>query len=515
MKYNINHLPILTSSRIIRQSEAVLDKMQSQQGITVESGADKVRALGNSWKDAQSFLRILRTSGRWLLFGDIMALLISCILGQLVSGGRFWFPELGAVHALKASSAFIALGITSVLWLDAKGHYRCRLPFWETVLHVMALTVAGCVTYMAGRMLDGMAFNATGFLLNWIIFIVLLVSMRSIVRSLLDACGKWKIPAMLISSCLSTETAMRVLEREPGMGFRVIEQVAPEMLGTFKGPNAWKYFLTLHNVSHVFLSFEPTEFHIYDPIIRAMVRERVPFSIVLPLIGLPAGVLSYHYFLMQDVLLVHVTDRRHLLVSSLLKRGFDIIVSGLVLLLTSPVFAVVALKVRKDGGPAFFSQPRIGRGGEVFQCYKFRSMRVDAEEFLEGYLAENPGARKEWEKFQKLKDDIRISKIGHFIRKTSIDELPQLFNVLKGDMSIVGPRPIISSQQEFYGDDFVYYERVRPGITGPWQVSGRNRLTFSERIQLECSYVRNWSLWMDIVILLKTIPAVLEKDSVF
>lgn len=516
MKHKINYLPLFTSLQSSRQQETVLDKMhQQQQVLPAESGTDKVRVLGNSWKDAQSFSHILRTSGQWLRLGDIMALSVAFVAGQLIVGDRFTLPELGTPNTLKIAVAFITLGVTSIIWMGAKGHYRHRLPFWETVLHVMTLVAAGCVAGTAGRMLDGRAFPITGFILNWVTFIVLLTFTRRVVRILLDACGKWEIPALLISSYGSKDMAMRVLDLEPSMGFKIIEHVAPEMLGPFKGPNAWKYFLTLRSASHVFLAFDLTDFHTYTPIIQTLVRERIPFSVVPPRLGLPTGALSRHHFLMQDMLLLHVTDRMHLPVSRFLKRSFDILVSGLILMCLAPLFAIVALQVRKDGGPVFFTQQRIGRDGKAFQCYKFRSMRVDAEEFLEGYLAENPAARAEWGKFQKLRHDIRISKVGHFIRKTSIDELPQLFNVLKGDMSIVGPRPIICSQQEFYGDDFVYYENVRPGITGPWQVSGRNRLTFAERIELECSYVRNWSLWIDVVILMKTIPALLEKDSVF
>jgi lipopolysaccharide/colanic/teichoic acid biosynthesis glycosyltransferase len=179
------------------------------------------------------------------------------------------------------------------------------------------------------------------------------------------------------------------------------------------------------------------------------------------------------------------------------------------------LFVIVALMIRRDGGPALFSQPRVGHNGRLFNCYKFRSMRVDAEQVLDQYLAQSPEAAKEWQQFQKLKNDVRITSFGHFIRRTSIDELPQLLNVIKGEMSLVGPRPIMPGQEEFYAEDFSYYESVRPGITGPWQVSGRNKLTFKERVALESCYARNWTPWMDIVIILKTIPALLTKDQAF
>lgn len=219
--------------------------------------------------------------------------------------------------------------------------------------------------------------------------------------------------------------------------------------------------------------------------------------------------------MMHDVVMLHDTNRLNLLLPRFLKRSFDLAVSATALVLLSPVFIVAALCVRSDGGPALFAQARVGKNGKKFQCYKFRSMRVDAEEYLDKYLTEHPEDQEEWNKYQKLKKDVRVTSVGNFIRRTSIDELPQLFNVLKGDMSLVGPRPIMPGQEEFYGDDFVYYESVRPGITGPWQVSGRNRLTFSERVMLESCYARNWSLWMDIVILLKTVPALLKSEQAF
>ena len=135
------------------------------------------------------------------------------------------------------------------------------------------------------------------------------------------------------------------------------------------------------------------------------------------------------------------------------------------------------------------------------------------EAVLKQYLERNPESAAEWREFQKLRNDVRITKFGDFIRRTSIDELPQLINVLKGEMSLVGPRPIMQGQEEFYADDFNFYAAVRPGITGPWQVSGRNKLAFKERVALESWYARNWSLWMDIVIILKTVPTLLQKGS--
>jgi lipopolysaccharide/colanic/teichoic acid biosynthesis glycosyltransferase len=170
---------------------------------------------------------------------------------------------------------------------------------------------------------------------------------------------------------------------------------------------------------------------------------------------------------------------------------------------------VIAILIRLDGGPAFYFQRRIGLGGQPFNCLKFRSMILDADERLQEVLANDPVARAEWEHYQKLARDPRITPIGKFIRATSLDELPQLINVWRGEMSIVGPRPIMADQIALYGEHFGDYCTLRPGITGLWQVAGRNNCTFAERVRLDMEYARTWSLLRDIQIILLTIPAVL------
>jgi lipopolysaccharide/colanic/teichoic acid biosynthesis glycosyltransferase len=169
---------------------------------------------------------------------------------------------------------------------------------------------------------------------------------------------------------------------------------------------------------------------------------------------------------------------------------------------------VIALLIKLDGGPAFYSQPRIGRGGQLFHCLKFRSMILDADQRLHDVLARDPLARAEWEHYQKLARDPRITPIGKVIRATSLDELPQLINVWRGEMSIVGPRPIMTDQIALYGEHFDDYCTLRPGITGLWQIGGRNDCTFAERVRLDMEYARTWSILGDIRIILLTIPAV-------
>jgi lipopolysaccharide/colanic/teichoic acid biosynthesis glycosyltransferase len=194
------------------------------------------------------------------------------------------------------------------------------------------------------------------------------------------------------------------------------------------------------------------------------------------------------------------------------KRAMDIAIAGIGLLLLAPVFLVLALLVRADGGPAFYVHPRVGRGGRIFGCIKFRSMVVDSEARLEALLASDPAARAEWEQTRKLRNDPRITRIGRFLRATSLDELPQLINVLRGEMSLVGPRPVTPAELDrYYGAAAAHYLSVRPGITGPWQVSGRSETSYDQRVALDVAYVTQPSLLTDLRILLRTPLAVLSR----
>ncbi|MCZ8142665.1 MAG: sugar transferase [Acetobacteraceae bacterium] len=194
------------------------------------------------------------------------------------------------------------------------------------------------------------------------------------------------------------------------------------------------------------------------------------------------------------------------------KRALDIIGAGLWLVLLSPFFLIVALMVRADGGPAFFAHQRVGRGGKLFGCLKFRSMVIDSQARLEALLASDPAARAEWEATRKLKNDPRITRIGRFLRSTSLDELPQLINVLRGEMSLVGPRPVqVAEIDRYYGASAAHYMAVRPGITGLWQVSGRSETSYESRVALDVSYVSRPSMLTDLSILLRTPVAVLSR----
>jgi exopolysaccharide production protein ExoY len=194
------------------------------------------------------------------------------------------------------------------------------------------------------------------------------------------------------------------------------------------------------------------------------------------------------------------------------KRVFDISAAALAILFIAPLLLGIALLiVLIDGRPIFIRHDRIGRAGVPFPCFKFRTMVRNANEVLEKHIAINPEAAHEWQQMRKLKIDPRITSLGAVLRKSSVDELPQLINILKGEMSFVGPRPIVGEEIERYGQFFSSYEKTRPGLTGPWQISGRNDVSYRERVLLDHDYAENWSFSKDFVILLKTVPAVLRS----
>jgi exopolysaccharide production protein ExoY len=192
------------------------------------------------------------------------------------------------------------------------------------------------------------------------------------------------------------------------------------------------------------------------------------------------------------------------------KRCFDIAAAAAALIFLLPLFCLIALAIKlADRGPVFYRHRRIGRNGELFDCLKFRTMVVDADAVLCRHLQRDPEAAWEWERKQKLTDDPRVTSLGSTLRKTSLDELPQLINILKGEMSLVGPRPIVAAEVPKYRDCLAHYLRARPGLTGLWQVSGRNDIDYDRRVSLDRRYVENWSLPGDLVIIVKTVGVVL------
>jgi Undecaprenyl-phosphate galactose phosphotransferase WbaP len=198
------------------------------------------------------------------------------------------------------------------------------------------------------------------------------------------------------------------------------------------------------------------------------------------------------------------------------KRLLDLLLTAVGGLLISPLLLAIVILIKLDSsGPAFYGHRRLGAGGKHFRCWKFRTMHTNAQQLLDEYLQNSPSLRAEWEQNFKLRADPRVTRVGHFLRKTSLDELPQLWNVLRGEMSLVGPRPIVDAEIPKYGTVYEMYQRIRPGISGFWQVSGRSDTNYVNRVRLDAYYVQNWSVWLDIVILARTVRSVILSRGAY
>ena len=247
--------------------------------------------------------------------------------------------------------------------------------------------------------------------------------------------------------------------------------------------------------------------------IQPLVRD---ILFVPDLMMLPLGHVGVEPFYTEKVFMLSIRNNLARRRNRLAKRIFDFILTIVGGILISPILLILAVIVGIDNkGRIIFAHRRVGRKGKTFPCYKFQTMVPDAQERLEEYLRENPEARKEWEASFKLTNDPRVTKLGTFLRKTSLDELPQLWNVLMGDMSLVGPRPIVAKEVKFYGENIEEFYMVPPGITGMWQVNGRSDTTYEERVSMDTWYVRNWSVWIDLVYLFKTVKAVFTGKGAY
>ncbi|WBQ13753.1 exopolysaccharide biosynthesis polyprenyl glycosylphosphotransferase [Hyphomonadaceae bacterium BL14] len=398
-----------------------------------------------------------------------------------------------------------AFSLVMLVWLRSKGHYHRR----EALTDQLPAILTGCAVAMLGAGAIQFATIEVGSRVltatHWLILAPALAGTRLAARQALRSAGLWTSPAVLFTAAVRSGAVREVIARHDALGVHVDSVVATDDMDKARLIDAMRR-ASISGRGVVYAP-APDEQDQHD-VIRALVLEGVPF-LLAPQIGpLPtqAEVLNYP---LEDVSFIDVRDPLARPAAEIAKRVFDVAASAGLLVLLAPVLAAITLAVRADGGPALFRQRRVGRGGRSFDCLKFRSMQLDAEARLDKLIRDNPAIASEWHAFQKLRRDPRITPVGWLIRKTNLDELPQLINVLRGDMSLVGPRPMTLSQISAYGDYMTAYARMRPGLTGLWQTNGRNQTTFAERARLDAWYVRNWSLWRDCVILVRTVREVI------
>ncbi len=299
------------------------------------------------------------------------------------------------------------------------------------------------------------------------------------------------------------------------MGYAITAQIKNLPVEFLQAGSSWKKLCEKFGAQHVIIALDGKDLPETDKIMEKLAREPVSFSVAPPLHNLPVNGMVTHYFINHNNMLITHSNCIEQRLPQIIKRSIDITISGSALLVLSPFMLIIACLVRMDGGSALFGHKRLGFRGKTFPCMKFRSMVMGGDAILKQHLKENPEAAKEWEETQKLQNDPRVTRLGKFLRSTSLDELPQLINVLRGDMSLVGPRPIVRDEIAHYKYDIAHYYRVRPGVTGLWQVSGRNDVSYAQRVQMDSWYVKNWSLWHDIAIICKTFPAVFKRSGAY
>jgi undecaprenyl-phosphate galactose phosphotransferase len=419
------------------------------------------------------------------------------------------------------------LAIVFVVSRYLAGDYTRRYLFWDGArITTGALLICGAIYLGAFFLLKSAGLWIP--LLMWMLLIAGLPSARQATRLIMGRLGLWFLPTMIIGTSARACEVYLVLSKQLSLGLEVRwvlpenpERVVPAPLSSLKQIYATPECLieTLMDIgcSQVILVPDDNLPMNQAQLVDQMVGADIGVSIMPSLRRLPLFGMRANHFFGKDLLLLQVRNNLARLPQRILKRAMDLVgcITALVLLLPL-LFTVAYLISREDGGPVFFGQNRVGRGGKEFRCWKFRTMVVDAEAQMARWEQENPVllARYRESNF-KLRADPRVTRIGSWLRRTSIDEFPQLFNVLLGQMSLVGPRPLLPRELPDYGLVINLYERVRPGITGLWQISGRSHTTFAERVSYDEWYIKNWTVWYDLVIMLQTAWVLLRGEGAY
>ncbi|MDC9603969.1 undecaprenyl-phosphate galactose phosphotransferase WbaP [Xenorhabdus griffiniae] len=420
--------------------------------------------------------------------------------------------------------SFLAIAVIMLLWSWGHlRHYTYRKPFWSELKETLLMLIGLAVADLAIVAISKWNFSRHQWAIFWLTIMFILPFCRWLTKLLLIKFKYWNMPTIIIGSGNNARDAYLAICSERLLGFGVMGFVAPDNNCAISPEKTLPFFhltpeqlLGKFHQHKIFIALEYEQNQLQDKWLRYLSAHNIRNVSVIPTLrGVPLYGTDMSHFFSHELLMLRVKNKLAKRSSSILKRSFDIIVSSLLLILLSPLFFFIGWKVSRDGASPFYGHERIGQGGHKFKCLKFRSMVINSKEVLENLLKTDKNAMEEWKKDFKLKNDPRITPIGNFLRKTSLDELPQLINVLKGEMSLVGPRPIVEEELERYGDDKSYYLMAKPGMTGLWQVSGRNDVNYETRVYLDSWYVKNWALWNDIAILFKTVNVVLKRDGAY
>ena len=479
--------------------------------------------------------RVLRQA--WLLAAVDLFVVYACFaIGRttnwVVNGLTFdealfgWRNHYGDTRIL----IYLGLGLACLITFRQLGHYARRRPFWQELGDIMSVVLIMAILDAALVFLTKTNFSRLWWGTSWALVALLVPLARYAVKRTLIAGGAWLRPTVIVGTGPNALDAAEALASEPLLGFQLTAFVRPP-----GRPRCARAYLTVDGQRfpiydtpvqphllpaqlgrpHVVIALEMGEMADCGSYVERLNLRHGDVDIVSPMRDLPLARTRVTHFFSHDVLALRLYNNLGRPWPRMVKRSFDVVVGSLLLLLVSPLFAALMWLVARTGRPVFYGHERIGRGGRPFKCLKFRTMVANAERVLHDHLAHHPELREEWLRDHKLRDDPRITRIGAWLRRTSLDELPQLINIIRGEMSLVGPRPVVAEELPRYGENVVYYLESTPGLTGLWQVSGRNDLDYRRRVHLDCWYVKNWSLWSDVIILIKTPRAVLRGHGAY
>lgn len=436
-----------------------------------------------------------------------------------------YFTTLMTFH-IKDILLYVVIPSTYVLFLAYEGLYSKRLPFWQSAEKLFKICTYVSIFAIMIMYFIGTAEQVSRLFVafTWVISFLYLCIARYFGKKIMTASGLWQKPVIIIGAGKTAEILAKTFSDDPGMGYKIVGVVEDNIverplvhryphIGTFA---TVEQAVTTSGVQDVIIAAPGLQREdLLDLVYRVQPYVR-NLTIVPDLLGVPLSNMSVETLFNEKMILLKMRNNMMKTRNRILKKTFDFMASFLGTIVISPILLAIAVAIYiASPGPVVFAHQRIGAGGKTFPCYKFRSMVTNSQEVLEQYLKDNPEARTEWERDFKLKNDPRVTGIGRILRKTSLDELPQLFNVIKGEMSLVGPRPIVDKEIVKYGEYINDYYLVRPGITGYWQVGGRSDVDYDSRVQMDSWYVRNWSFWQDVVLLFKTIGVVLGKKGAY
>lgn len=438
---------------------------------------------------------------------------------------NFLIPNGGVLH-ISWLNFWIVFPLLYLIFLNVEQLYSRKMQFWSILERIFQASCYAIVSIVIILYIAQMAASTSRLfiVLFGILSFFFLVSSRYVAKKILEYFDFLQTPVLIIGAGKTAEILVNGIIGDAGMGYKIIGLLEDNLVkdGILKKFSVLGGFADVENVirhtgvKNVLIAAPGLEQSKLTELIYKVQPLVKNMGIIPNLVGVPMGGIEVESLFNEKLMLLRLKNNLARPVNRYIKVVFDFLMALLGSIVIAPILLFISVWIYLDSpGPIIFSHIRIGKDGKEFPCYKFRSMCVDANSRLKKLLEDDPCAKEEWDKNFKLKNDPRITKSGAFLRKTSLDELPQIFNVLKGEMSLVGPRPIIKAEMERYGDYINDYLMVKPGITGMWQVSGRNDIDYSERVLLDSWYVRNWNIWIDFVMLFKTFKVVIRKDGAY